>query len=85
MDHSTRLGGQRFRWLKGFGPLAAAGSRHQHLFHGADGADALQGIGQQWPSGDVLDLSLEYRKFRQPRKLLPRLGPALRVCAYRRR
>jgi len=34
---------------------------------------------------DVLDLSIGYRKLRQPRKLLPRLGPVLRVCAYRRR
>jgi hypothetical protein len=39
--------------FSGFGPLAGRGSRCQHHFHGADGADALplQGIGQQWPSG----------------------------------
>jgi hypothetical protein len=37
--------------LEGFGPLAAVVSRKLTPFHGADGADALQGIGQQCPSG----------------------------------
>jgi len=36
--------------LEGFGPLAAVLSRKLTPFHGADGADALQGIGQQCPS-----------------------------------
>jgi len=46
-----------FRWrhrlslegLEGCGPSAAAAGRQPTSFHGADGADALQGIGQPWP------------------------------------
>jgi hypothetical protein len=36
------------RDLEGCGSLAAVLGRKSTPFHGADGADALQGIGQQW-------------------------------------
>jgi hypothetical protein len=36
--------------LEGYGPLRAVAGRKSTPSHGADGADALQGIGQQWPS-----------------------------------
>jgi len=42
-DDRRRPGGLR--------SLAAVAGRKSTPFHGADGADALQGIGQQWPSG----------------------------------
>ena len=35
--------------LEGLRSLAAVAGRKPAPFHGADGADALQGIGQQWP------------------------------------
>src|SRR4029077_5733728 len=40
-DDRQRPGGLR--------SLAAVAGREPTPFHGADGADALQGIGQQWP------------------------------------
>ena len=43
-------GGIDYRWgLGGLRSLAAAAGHKPTSFHGADGADALQGIGQQWP------------------------------------
>jgi len=43
-------GGIDYRWgLGGLRSLAAAAGRQPASFHGADGADALQEIGQQWP------------------------------------
>ena len=43
-------GGIDYRWgLGGLRSLAAAAGRKQTPFHGADGADVLQGIGQPWP------------------------------------
>ena len=42
---ATMIGGD----LEGLRSLAAVAGRKPTPFHGADGADALQGIGQQWP------------------------------------
>ena len=42
-------GGIDYRWGLGLRSLAAAAGRKPASFHGADGADALQGIGQPWP------------------------------------
>jgi hypothetical protein len=36
--------------LEGCGPSQPLAARKLALLHGAEGADALQGIGQQWPS-----------------------------------
>src|SRR6478736_5119376 len=38
------------------GPLRAVAGRKSTPSHGADGADALQGIGQQWPSDRTNDV-----------------------------
>jgi hypothetical protein len=35
--------------LEGCGPSQPRCAENQDRFHGADGADALQGIGRQWP------------------------------------
>jgi hypothetical protein len=40
--------GRRFAGLEGCGPSQPR-SAEFNPFHGADGADALQGIGHQWP------------------------------------
>src|SRR5258707_14363467 len=42
---ATMIGG-----LEGYGPSQPLPAANQHRFHGADGADALQGIGRQGPS-----------------------------------
>ena len=46
--HSVRAGARRNRRAA---VPRSRGSPISTPFHGADGADALQGIGQQWPSG----------------------------------
>ena len=42
--------------LEGYGPLRAVAGRKSTPSHGADGADALQGIGWQWPSDRTNDV-----------------------------
>ncbi len=42
---ATMIGGS----LEGCGPSQPLPPVNWHHLHGADGADALQGIGQQWP------------------------------------
>jgi hypothetical protein len=46
-----RYNGEAFGEFGGLRSLAAVAGRELAPFHGADGADALQGIGQQRPSG----------------------------------
>jgi len=48
--------------LEGCGPSQPWPALKLTPFHGADGADALQGIGQQWPSGRGEDDRQEARR-----------------------
>jgi hypothetical protein len=53
--------------------LAAVAGRKRTPFHGAGGADALQGIGQQWPSGRGND-------DRRPDEVATMIGGDLEGC-----